>query len=52
MCRKGVNDLNMLLWSILAIFIIVFDQLTKYLVVENIGLTDSIKIIPNVIDFV
>lgn len=42
----------MLLWSILAIFIIVFDQLTKYWVVENIGLTDSIKIIPNIVDFV
>jgi len=42
----------MLLWSILAIFIIVFDQLTKYWVVGNIGLTDSIKIIPNIVDFV
>lgn len=49
---KGVNDCNMLLWSFLTILIIIFDQLTKYWVVENIGLTDSIKIIPGVFDFV
>lgn len=42
----------MLLWLLLAIVIIVFDQLVKLWVVNNIGITDSIKIIPGVIDFV
>lgn len=42
----------MILWSLLAIVIIVFDQLVKLWVVNNIGMTDSIKVIPGIIDFV
>ena len=42
----------MIFWSLLAIVVIFVDQFLKYWVVENIGLTDSIKIIPGVIDFV
>jgi len=42
----------MFLWSLLAIVIIVFDQVAKWLVVNNIGITDSVKVIPGVIDFV
>ncbi len=42
----------MFLWLLLAIAIIVLDQITKYLVVNNIGLTDSVRIIPGVLDFV
>ena len=42
----------MFLWLLLAVAIIIFDQITKYLVVNNIGLTDSIKVIPQVLDFV
>ena len=42
----------MFLWLLLAIAIIVFDQISKYLVVSNIGATDSIKVIPGVLDFV
>ena len=42
----------MFLWLLLAIVIIVFDQVAKWLVVNNIGITDSVKVIPGVIDFV
>lgn len=42
----------MILWSLLAIVIIALDQLTKQWVISNIGVTDSLKIIPGVIDFV
>ena len=42
----------MIFWSVLAALIILFDQFTKYLVIENIGLTDSLRVIPGVIDFV
>ena len=42
----------MLLWSLIVICIIALDQLSKYWVINNIGLTDSITIIPKVIDFV
>ena len=42
----------MILWSVVALFIIAVDQLSKYFVVKNIGLTDCIEIIPNIINFV
>lgn len=42
----------MFLWSIIVIGIIALDQLSKYWVINNIGLTDSYMVIPNVIDFV
>ncbi len=42
----------MLLWSLIVICIIALDQLSKYWVINNIGLTDSITVIPKVIDFV
>ena len=42
----------MILWSLLVLVIIALDQLAKYWVVENIGITDAFKIIPGIIDFV
>ena len=42
----------MLLWSLIVICIIALDQLSKYWVINNIGLTDSLTVIPKVIDFV
>lgn len=42
----------MILWSVIVVLITALDQLTKYWVINNIGLTDSICVIPNVIDFV
>ena len=48
--RKEI--VNMILWSLLAIVIIAFDQLVKLWVVNNIGMTDSIRVIPGMIDFV
>ena len=42
----------MLLWSLIVVLIIAVDQISKYWVMNNIGMTDSISIIPNVIDFV
>ena len=42
----------MLLWSLLAGIIIILDQLTKYLVVENIGKTQVVTLIPKVLDLV
>ncbi len=42
----------MLLWLLLAAVIIVFDQLVKIWVVNSIGLSDSLKIIPGILDFV
>ena len=42
----------MILWSIIVLIIIALDQISKYWVVNNIGLTDSITVIPDVIDFV
>ena len=44
--------MQMLLWSLLAGIIIILDQLTKYLVVENIGKTQVITLIPKVLDLV
>ena len=42
----------MVLWSLIVVLIIAVDQLSKYWVVNNIGLTDSFTVIPDVIDFV
>ena len=42
----------MILWSLIVIVIMALDQLSKYWVINNIGMTDSITVIPNVIDFV
>ena len=42
----------MLLWSIIVIGIIALDQLSKCWVINNIGITDSFTVIPEVIDFV
>ncbi len=42
----------MVLWSLIVVLIIAVDQLSKYWVVNNIGMTDSFTVIPNVIDFV
>ena len=42
----------MILWSLIVLIIIALDQISKYWVVNNIGLTDSFVVIPKVIDFV
>lgn len=42
----------MILWSLIVLIIIALDQISKYWVVNNIGLTDSFTVIPKVIDFV
>ena len=42
----------MILWLILALLTMGIDQLTKYIVVTNIGGSDTITAIPGVIDFV
>ena len=42
----------MILWSLLVLIIIALDQISKYWVVNNIGLTDSFTVIPKIIDFV
>ena len=42
----------MILWSIIVLVIIALDQISKYWVVNNIGLTDSFTVIPKIIDFV
>lgn len=42
----------MILWSFIVAAIIVLDQIFKYWITNNIGLTDSLTVIPNVMDFV
>lgn len=42
----------MILWWLLAVVIIVIDQVVKFWVVNNIGTIDTIKVIPGVLDFV
>lgn len=42
----------MILWSLIVLIIIALDQISKYWVVNNIGLTDSFTVIPKMIDFV
>ena len=42
----------MLLWSLLGVLIVILDQVVKCLVVNHIDLTETIRVIPNVLDFV
>lgn len=42
----------MLIWAIIAGAIVIFDQLAKILVINNIGPTDCFHIIPGLFDFV
>ncbi len=42
----------MFLWSLIVVLIIAVDQLSKYWIVNNIGMRDSVSVIPKVIDFV
>lgn len=42
----------MFLWSLFAGIIIALDQITKYLVVKNIGLTEAVTLIPKMLDLV
>lgn len=42
----------MILWTVTAVLIIIADQLTKYLVVKNIGIYDMITVIPRVLELV
>ena len=41
----------MILWSVLAVILVLADQLTKFLVVENIALYESLKVIPGLFNF-
>ena len=42
----------MLIWVIIAVLVVLFDQATKYLVLTNIGPTESVQAIPGLFDFV
>ena len=42
----------MLIWTIIAVAVIIFDQLAKLLVIHNIGPTDCFHIIPGLFDLV
>lgn len=42
----------MLIWMAIAVFVVIFDQLAKFLVIHNIGPTDCFHIIPGLFDFV
>jgi len=42
----------MLIWIITAVLVVFFDQFAKILVMQNIGPTDCIHIIPGLFDFV
>ncbi len=42
----------MILWSLSSVVLIILDQLTKFLVIENISRSDSITFIPYVLDLV
>lgn len=42
----------MFLWGIIAGLIVILDQLSKYLVMTNLGFTDCIHVIPGLFDFV
>lgn len=41
----------MILWAVLAVMLVIFDRITKFLVVEHIGFGDSINIIPGLFNF-
>lgn len=42
----------MILWAVIAVLIIIADQVAKYLVVQNIGAYDIVSVIPKVLEFV
>lgn len=42
----------MILWGLIAVLIIALDQITKYLVINNIGPNDTVTVIKNVFEFV
>lgn len=42
----------MILWAVIAVLIIIADQVAKYLVVQNIGAYDIVNVIPKVLEFV
>lgn len=42
----------MILWAVIAVLIIVADQISKYLVVHSVSVYDTLEVIPKVLDFV
>ena len=42
----------MLIWAIIAALVVIFDQVAKLLVIQNIGPADCFHIIPKLFDFV
>ncbi len=42
----------MFLWSVVAVIIVILDQLTKFLVIENIGRTEIVNFLPGILEFV
>lgn len=42
----------MVLWSIIAVFGIIVDQFTKYLVINNISPSDIVEVLPGIFEFV
>ena len=42
----------MILWGLIAVLIIALDQITKYLVINNIGPNETVTVIKNVFEFV
>lgn len=45
-------NLIMIIWLLTAVLITAADQLIKYLVIENIALTDTIEAIPGLLNFI
>lgn len=42
----------MIIWLTISLFLVAADQLIKYLVVQNIALTDTVEAIPDILNFV
>ena len=42
----------MFLWSFFAVIIVLLDQITKFLVIENIGRTEIVNFLPGILEFV
>lgn len=42
----------MIVWSVIAVLIVILDQISKLLVVQHIGVYDSIPVIPGLFEFV
>lgn len=42
----------MILWALIAVLIVAADQISKYLVIKNIGVSDTITVIKGIFDFV